>query len=109
MLLGTFAVVILRYLKNIHFALITSVYGVVGTIVSLLLCFVVGSFEWPKSTRHWCYAFVIAKLTFLGHNTLTMALQYEQAGPVALVRTSEIIFTFGWQILFFQLFPDLLG
>jgi len=110
MLLGAFAVVTLRYLKDVHYSLVTFIYGLVGTISSLVLCFCVnGHFDPPQSLRHWLYAVAIAVLTLIGHTTLTIALKVEEAGPVALVRTSEIIFMFIWQIILLNTMPTAIG
>jgi drug/metabolite transporter (DMT)-like permease len=108
MSLGVFTVVILRYIRNVHYAFITFFYGLIGTLVSLFLCWWVDELKAPKTLEHWLYAFGVAKLTFLGQNALTLALKYEQAGPISLIRPSEIIFIFVWQFLFLNKFPDYL-
>lgn len=38
---------------------------------------------------------------------LTLALQVEHAGPVAIARTSDIVFAFLWQIIFFKETPNI--
>lgn len=38
---------------------------------------------------------------------LTLALQLENAGPVALARTADIVFAFIWQVLFFKEVPNI--
>jgi len=43
----------------------------------------------------------------LGNLFLVLALQVEEAGVVALIRTSEVIFTFFWQFLLIGTKPDL--
>lgn len=37
---------------------------------------------------------------------LIFALKCDNAGPVALMKTSDIIFAFLWQMVFIQIFPD---
>ena len=44
-------------------------------------------------------------LSFLG--CITLALQYEEAGPIALCRTCDVIFSFVWQFAFLGIVPDL--
>ncbi|ODM97549.1 Solute carrier family 35 member G1 [Orchesella cincta] len=109
MLLGVFTVIILRYIRHVHYAFINFVYGFVGTVGSLLLCYTVGEFQFPETGYHWFLAASIAGLTFVGQSLLTLALKYEQAGTFALVRTSEIVFTFFWQFVFLSIYPDLLS
>lgn len=48
----------------------------------------------------------LAILSFLGQILLTLALQLEQAGPVALARSSDIFFAFIWQMIFFKEAPN---
>ncbi|CAL8091693.1 unnamed protein product [Orchesella dallaii] len=111
MLLGVFTVIILRYICHVHYAFINFVYGVVGTVGSLLLCFFVGQgkFQFPENGHDWFLAGSIAGLTFMGINLFTLALKYEQAGTFALIRTSEIVFTFLWQFIFLNIKPDQLS
>lgn len=45
--------------------------------------------------------------SFAGQVLLTLALQVENAGPVAIARTSDIVFAFIWQILFFKEVPNI--
>lgn len=49
----------------------------------------------------------LAVFSFLGQILLTLALQMEQAGPVALARSSDIFFAFVWQMIFFNETPTL--
>lgn len=65
--------------------------------------------EAPKTMEHWFYAVGIAGLTFLGQNSLTLALQFEQAGPISLIRPSEIVFTIILQFMLLKQVPDWFG
>ncbi len=42
-----------------------------------------------------------------GQILLTLALQLENAGPVAVARTADIVFAFIWQVLFFKEVPNI--
>lgn len=103
---GVFTIVILRYIRDVHYALITFVYGLLGTVSCLLLCWKEDELELPQTMQHWFCAGGIAFLTFLGQNALTLALQYELAGLISLIRPSEILFIFLWQFLFLDTIPD---
>lgn len=48
----------------------------------------------------------LAVFSFLGQILLTLSLQLEQAGPVALARSSDILFAFVWQMIFFKESPN---
>lgn len=41
---------------------------------------------------------LLAIFSFAGQILLTMALQREQAGPVAIARSADIVFAFIWQV-----------
>ncbi|OXA59616.1 hypothetical protein Fcan01_05501 [Folsomia candida] len=106
MLLSVFTVVILRYIRDVHYAVIAFFYGLIGTMVSLGLCVWEDELKAPETIQHWFYAVGVAFLTFVGQNALTLALQYEQAGPISLIRPSEILFIFVWQFLFLNKIAD---
>lgn len=61
-------------------------------------------------SRRWIYEIRILLMRtasmFTGQILLTLALQLEHAGPVAIARTSDIVFAFIWQILFFKEIPN---
>jgi hypothetical protein len=41
---------------------------------------------------------LLAVFSFAGQILLTMALQREQAGPVAIARSADVVFAFIWQV-----------
>ena len=41
---------------------------------------------------------LLAIFSFAGQILLTMALQHEQAGPVAIARSADVVFAFIWQV-----------
>lgn len=49
---------------------------------------------------------LLAVFSFAGQILLTMALQHEQAGPVAIARSADIVFAFIWQVMFFGEIPS---
>lgn len=49
---------------------------------------------------------VLALFSFGGQILLTLALQMEQAGPVAIARSADIVFAFIWEIIFFNEIPN---
>jgi drug/metabolite transporter (DMT)-like permease len=48
----------------------------------------------------------LALFSFGGQILLTLALQREQAGPVSIARSADIVFAFIWQVLFFHVVPN---
>lgn len=106
MTFATFTYVALRWLKPVHYAVVTFFYGFYSVIECLIFALIAGVLEVPESTEHWALAIALGLLAFLGQSMFTMALKYEDAGPIALIRTSEVIFTFIWQIVFLAEIPD---
>ena len=43
---------------------------------------------------------LLAIFSFAGQILLTMALQREQAGPVSIARSADVLFAFLWQVTF---------
>ena len=67
----------------------------------------IGVLELPRTGLDWILAVSLAVLAFAGQSFFTQALKYEEAGPVSLIRTSEVIFTFIWQAIFLSVAPDI--
>ncbi|CAG7821849.1 unnamed protein product, partial [Allacma fusca] len=61
----------------------------------------------PHTGMDWFLACTLAAFAFAGQSFFTQALKYEEAGPVSLIRTSEVIFTFLWQMIFLNQLPDI--
>ncbi|CAL8125739.1 unnamed protein product [Orchesella dallaii] len=107
MLTATMVFVIIRYLKDVHVSVLTLVLGCWGTFVSIVGSVIVGEFRLPHSLEHWALAGALAVITLLGQILLTLALQCEQAGPVALIRTADCLFAFVLQFILLNTLPDM--
>lgn len=105
--MGTLTFVVLRMLASVHFSLTTFSCGFIGSLEALLLCSVANTFEIPHGLHDWILVLTIAFMYFVGQTFLTLALQLEDAGPVALVRSCDVIFAYVWQYLFLNVVPDL--
>ncbi|ODN04298.1 Solute carrier family 35 member G1 [Orchesella cincta] len=103
---ATFTYVALRWLKPVHYALVTFFYGLISVIECGICAISIGVFQFPLTLEHWLLAFGLGALAFAGQSLFTLALKFEDAGPVALIRTCEVIFTFLWQIMFLGQLPD---
>ncbi|CAG7834662.1 unnamed protein product [Allacma fusca] len=106
-LLATISFVVLRYLRRVHYSVTTFAFGSWGTVENLVLAVAFGVFSLPRGTYDWLLASALASLTFFGQIAIIMALKCEQTGPVSLVRTCDVIFGFLWQIVFWQVVPDM--
>lgn len=105
-LFGANAYVLLRALKGIHFAVIMTNFGCFALVMCLSVTWVIGALCMPPCGTDRYLIVALALFSFGGQILLTLALQMEQAGPVALARSSDIVFAFIWQVLFFNEIPN---
>jgi drug/metabolite transporter (DMT)-like permease len=106
----TAAVLLVRSLRGVHFSLLNSVFGITGMITGTILGLATMDLFKHLETEPLDYVILlgIGLLSFGGIVCTTLALAYEQAGPVAVVRSSEVIFSFFWQLLS-SIYPDALS
>ncbi|KAJ8953673.1 hypothetical protein NQ314_007280 [Rhamnusium bicolor] len=105
-LFGANAYVLLRALKGIHFSVIMMNFGSFALVQCLLVTVLIGALCLPACGIDRYLIVALALFSFLGQILLTLALQMEQAGPVAIARSSDIVFAFIWQVLFFDEIPN---
>jgi drug/metabolite transporter (DMT)-like permease len=95
---GANAYVLLRALKRLHFSVIMANFGSFAIFQTMLVTFVLGELCIPRCGRDRLLVVALGLFSFGGQILLTVALQIEQAGPVALARTADIVFAFVWQV-----------
>ncbi len=83
---ATFTYVALRWLKSVHYSLVTFFYGLISVIECGLCAIAIGVFQFPLTLEHWLLAIALGGLAFAGQSLFTLALKFEDAGPVALIR-----------------------
>ncbi|XP_023178449.1 solute carrier family 35 member G1 [Drosophila hydei] len=105
-LFGANVYILLRALKNLHFSVIMTNFGAIALVYTLIVCGSIGAVCWPSCGRDRWLVVVLGIFSFLGQILLTLSLQVEQAGPVAIARCADIVFAFIWQILFFGEAPN---
>lgn len=105
-LFGANAYVLLRALKGLHFSVIMTNFGAFALVYTLIVCYYLGALCWPLCGSDRLLVIALALFSFGGQILLTLALQYEQAGPVAIARSADIVFAFIWQIMFFKETPN---
>jgi len=98
--------VIQRYLRDAHFSLISLSSGVWGTLQSIILSFALNVFVLPETSKDMGYASCLALVTFCAQTSIVVALKHEQAGPVAVVQSCDVIFAFIWQFIFLGETPN---
>lgn len=96
----------LRYIRKVHYSVTTLMFGVWGTFENLGLALVFSVLNVPNSLGEWGLVGALASFTFTGQCAIILAMKAEQAGPVALIRTCDVIFGFALQILILGKIPD---
>lgn len=107
MAFATVTYVALRWLRAVDYIVVTFFYGLYSVIECLICSAVTDTLEFPATGWDWILAIAMAGMAFLGQACFTMALKFEDAGPISLIRTLEVPFTFLWQIIFLAEIPDL--
>lgn len=105
-LFGANAYVLLRALKGLHFSVIMTNFGTFALFQTLFTTWGLGQLCWPACGTDRILVVALALFSFGGQILLTLSLQLEQAGPVAIARSADIVFAFIWQVLFFQEVPN---
>lgn len=99
-------IVILRKIgKSVHYCLSVWYYAVIGLIECIITVSVLGEWKIPSCGRDRWMLLLIAVLGVAGQSFLTKALQIEKAGPVALMRTVDVVLAFTFQFIFFNRAP----
>jgi drug/metabolite transporter (DMT)-like permease len=106
MLFATVTYVALRWLRTVHYTVVTFSYGFFSVIECTICALITSTLQLPQSAEDWGFAIALALLAFLGQTFFTLALKYEDAGPISLIRTLEVPLTFMWQIIFLAELPD---
>jgi len=105
MLLNTFVFIILRFLRHVHSSISVVLLATVTILLGLGMSLAMNQFDIPREDIHIAAFIGLAVLTSIGMISFILALQYEEAGLVALIRCADVIFSFLWQMLI-GVFPD---
>jgi len=106
-LLNSMVIVILRKLREVHWAFILFVFGFLGVVENLVVALAAGVFAFPVGLKSCLLTYAALPVTvYSAQISLILALKYEDAGPVALVGTSGVVFSFLLQLTLFGVPPD---
>ncbi|KAL0180075.1 hypothetical protein M9458_025517 [Cirrhinus mrigala] len=98
--------VILRKIgKSVHYYLSVWYYAVLGLIECVIVLFILDEWKIPSCGWDRWTLMAIGLLGIAGQTFLTKALQIEKAGPVALMRTMDVVLAFILQFLFLNRKP----
>ena len=84
--------------QGIHFSVIMTSFGAFAIVQTFLTTWALNELCLPSCGRDRYLMVLLAIFSFAGQILLTMALQREQAGPVAIARSADIVFAFVWQV-----------
>lgn len=105
-LFGANVYILLRALKGLHFSVIMTNFGCFALVQTLFVTWLIGALCLPQCGMDRLLVVCLALFSFSGQILLTMSLQLEQAGPIAVARSADIVFAFIWQIMFFNEVPN---
>ncbi|XP_062436418.1 solute carrier family 35 member G1, partial [Rhea pennata] len=98
--------VILRKVgKSVHYFLSIWYYAVIGLTGCVITLSLTNEWSLPHCGKDRVLLILIAVLGLGGQIFLTKALQIEKAGPVAIMKTMDVVFAFILQILFLNHLP----
>lgn len=103
---GANAYILLRVLKGLHFSVIMTNFGGYAILQTFFYSVAFGILCMPNCGTERFLVVCLALFSYLGQVLLTMSLQMEQAGPVAIARSADIVFAFFWQIMFYNEIPS---
>lgn len=75
-----------------------SSFGAFAIVQTFLTTLAMNELCLPACGRDRYLMVLLAVFSFAGQILLTMALQREQAGPVAIARSADVVFAFIWQV-----------
>ncbi|CAL8125749.1 unnamed protein product [Orchesella dallaii] len=107
MLAATLSMVVLRYLRDVHVAVVTLAFGFWGTVLSLACSGAVERFDVPQTNEDWILIVCLAVAAFFSQTAITLAMKYEHAGAVVIVGTCDTIFAFILQYFLLDVSPDI--
>lgn len=98
--------VMLRALRHLHYSIILVDFAVIALIILPPLMLFFSQACLPQCGFQRWMILGIGFFSFGGQFLKTRALQLEEAGPVSVARTTDVIFAFLWQLIFFGDVPD---
>ncbi|XP_004450088.1 solute carrier family 35 member G1 [Dasypus novemcinctus] len=103
---ASLTLVVLRKMgKSVDYFLTIWYYVIVGLIESVIVLTALGGWSLPNCGLDRLFLILIGLFGLGGQVFLTKALRIEKAGPVAIMKTVDVVFAFIFQILFFDDIP----
>ncbi|KAM7330164.1 solute carrier family 35 member G1 isoform X1 [Alexandromys fortis] len=104
--LSAMTLVILRKMgKSVDYFLSIWYYVILGLLECIVILFAIGGWSLPYCGLDRLFLILIGLLGLGGQIFITKAVQVEKAGPVAIMKTMDVVFAFIFQIAFFNNMP----
>ncbi|KAF0311912.1 Solute carrier family 35 member G1 [Amphibalanus amphitrite] len=97
----------LRQLRDVHYSATVSVFSLTAVPLSMIVWLTVGDRSLPTTALPWLLVLAVGVLSFLVQMCFTKACQLELAGPVAVARTTDILYAVVWQVVWFDQVPGM--
>lgn len=105
-------VICLRRIQRTPSSVVIFYFSSAGIVQSLLVLLAIQDLKFPNNTKDILLLLGLGAFTSLGQYFQTVALKIEQAGPVSMARTLDIVMSFVYQITLLNtpaLWTDLVG
>ena len=107
MICASVVTITVRKMRKIHFSYTMLLGSVWGFCLSIIAAVAFNVVEWPKTTKDLILAFGLLPVFLCSAQfSIIMALKFDEAGPVSLIRALEVVLAFTWQIIFLGVMPD---
>ena len=107
MVCNSTVLILMRKIRQVHYALMLLAFGAWGVAESFVVALIAGVLGLPKGgTEAVLMLLVLPVLVFLGQMSIIMAVKFDKAGPVAMLRSCDVVFSFVWQYVFLSVEPD---
>ena len=105
---NSFVVILVRRIRKVHFTYTLLVGGIWGVGECLIVAAAFGVLQFPEGSKDLILALILLPIfAFLANFLIIIALKFESAGPVSLIRACDVVFAFIWQFIFLSKYPDL--
>lgn len=99
---GSNVIIILRILKHLHHSVIMSNTGIFAILYTFIVLLLMNEFCSPCTFKERILIVGLAVFSYFGQLLLTISLQYEEPNIISMTRSTIVLFSFIWQILFFN-------
>lgn len=96
---AAFSMIALRKLKTTPVAVVVMWYSFTLVLSGTIYLTIAKKWTMPDTSMTWCLLIAIGICGILDQYCITLAFQYEKAGPISVVRTFNIVLSFLWEVI----------